>query len=202
MVDSGNRPLVPFNIRDLSPYVAGKTIAEVEKEYQPPQVSKLASNENRLGYSSNVEPEVIKAMQEIQDYPDPASSQLREVLADINNVKPENIVIAAGSESIIAILCRTFFLNNEEAITADATFVGFFVQANIRGISIKKVPVTDDYRFDLDAMADAISDQTKMIYNANPNNSTGTYIMDLEFKRTMWRTPDDVLVTILSFIYT
>lgn len=194
MVDSGNRPLVPFNIRDLSPYVAGKTIAEVEKEYHPPQISKLASNENRLGCSPNVEPEVIKAMQEIQDYPDPAAGQLRDVLADINNVKPENILVAAGSESVIAILCRTFFLNNEEAITADVTFVGFFVQANVRGISIKKVPVTDDYRFNLDAMADSISDQTKMIYIANPNNPTGTYVTDSELKRFMRRVPDDVLV--------
>lgn len=194
MVDSGNRRLVPFNIRDLSPYVAGKTIAEVEEEYQPPQISKLASNENRMGCSPDVEPEVIKAMQEIQDYPDPASGQLREVLAEINNVNPENILVAAGSESVIAILCRTFFLNNEEAITADATFVGFFVQANVRGISIKKVPVTNDYRYDLDAMADMISDRTKMIYIANPNNPTGTYVTDSEFKRFMRRVPKDVLV--------
>lgn len=194
MAGAGNRPLVPFNIRDLSPYVAGKTIAEVKEEYHPPQVSKLASNENRLGCSPNVEPEVIKAMQEIQDYPDPASLQLRDVLADMNNVKRDNILVAAGSESVISILCRTFFLNHEEAITADATFVGFFVQANIRGISINKIPVTDDYRYDLDAMADAISERTKMIYIANPNNPTGTYVTDAEFKRFMRRVPDDVLV--------
>ena len=194
MAGAGNRPLVPFNIRDLSPYVAGKTIAEVKEEYQPPQVSKLASNENRLGCSPNVEPEVIKAMQEIQDYPDPASLQLRDVLADINNVERDNILVAAGSESVISILCRTFFLNHEEAITVDATFVGFFVQANIRGISINKIPVTDDYRYDLDATADAITERTKMIYIANPNNPTGTYVTDAEFKRFMRRVPDDVLV--------
>ena len=64
MADSSERPLVPVNIRDLSPYVAGKTIAEVEEEYQPPQISKLASNENRLGCSPNVKHEVVKAMQE------------------------------------------------------------------------------------------------------------------------------------------
>ncbi|MDZ7681555.1 MAG: aminotransferase class I/II-fold pyridoxal phosphate-dependent enzyme [Fodinibius sp.] len=58
----------------------------------------------------------------------------------------------------------------------------------------KKVPVTDDYRYDLDAMAEAISDRTKMIYIANPNNPTGTYITDSEFKRFMRRVPDDVLV--------
>ncbi len=186
--------MVPHNIRDLSPYVAGKTIKEVEEEYNPPEISKLASNENRLGCSSHVEPEVIKAIQEIQDYPDPISRQLREVLADLNNVKPENIVIAAGSESIIANLCRTFFLNNEQAITADATFVGFFVQAGIRGISLKKVPVTSDYRYDLEAMAEAISERTKMVYIANPNNPTGTYVTRSEFERFMRKVPGDVLV--------
>lgn len=201
MADSDSRRLVPINIRDLSPYVAGKTIAEVEEEYKPPQISKLASNENRLGCSPDVKTEVIKAMQEIQDYPDPAARQLRKVLAEKNHVKPENILVAAGSESVIAILCRTFFLNNEEAITADATFVGFFVQANIRGISIKKVPVTGDYRFDLEAMAEAITERTKMIYIANPNNPTGTYITDTEFERFMRRIPDDVLVVMDEAYY-
>ena len=201
MADSSERPLVPVNIRDLSPYVAGKTIAEVEEEYQPPQISKLASNENRLGCSPNVKHEVVKAMQEIQDYPDPISRQLREVLAGENNVQPGNIMIAAGSESVIANLCRTFFLNHEEAITANATFVGFFVQANIRGVSISKVPVTDDYRFDLDAMAERITNRTKMIYIANPNNPTGTYITDSEFERFMRKVPSDVLVVMDEAYY-
>lgn len=201
MAESGDRMLVPYNIRDLSPYVAGKTIAEVEEEYQPPQISKLASNENRLGCSQNVQREVIKAMQEIQDYPDPAARQLREILAEQNNVGTENILIAAGSESVISILCRTFFQNHEEAITADATFVGFFVQANIRGISIKKIPVTSDYRFNLEAMADAITDRTKMVYIANPNNPTGTYVTDSEFSRFMRHVPDDVLVVMDEAYY-
>jgi len=194
MSDSANRALVPFNIRDLSPYVAGKTIAEVRGEYNPPEISKLASNENRLGCSSNVKREVAKALEVIQDYPDPISRQLREVLAEQNKVDPSNIIIAAGSESIISILCRTFFLNNEEAITADVTFVGFFVQVNIRGVSLKKIPVTKDYRFDLDAMAEAITNRTKMIYIANPNNPTGTYITKSEFSQFMRKVPDDVLV--------
>ncbi|WP_138429041.1 histidinol-phosphate transaminase [Fodinibius saliphilus] len=194
MANMDDRSLVPHNIRDLSPYVAGKTIAEVEAEYDPPQISKLASNENRLGCSSHVQAQVIKAMQEIQDYPDPVSRQLREVLAEQNNVSPENIIVGAGSESLIANLCRTFFLNNEEAITANATFVGFFVQANIRGISLKKVPVTNDYRYDLDAIAEAISERTKMVYIANPNNPTGTYVTKSEFERFMRKVPKDAIV--------
>lgn len=189
-----NRPLVPINIEKLKPYVAGKTIEEVKKEFNPPAISKLASNENRLGCSPRIKDAVLEAMQEIQDYPDPASRVLKAQLAEHNGVDPGNIIVAAGSESVIAILCRTFFLNNEEAITADATFVGFFVQANVRGIRLKMLPVTDDYRYDLEAMAAAVTDQTKMIYIANPNNPTGTYITKSEFEWFMNRIPEDILV--------
>jgi len=194
MFDSTKRPLLPSNIKNLQPYVAGKTIAEVRQAYQPKRISKLASNENRLGCSPLVKAAVLEALQEVQDYPDPISQQLRAALAEKNSVKPENIIVAAGSESIIGILCRTFFYDKDEAITADATFVGFFVQANIQGITIKKVPVTQDYRFDLDAMAKAITDHTKMIYIANPNNPTGTYITKQEFEAFMDKVPDDVIV--------
>src|SRR5699024_9656856 len=117
------------------------------------------------------------------------------------NVQPGNIILAAGSESIIANLCRTFFLNNEQAITANTTFVGFFVQAGIRGVSLEKVPLTDDYRFNLDWMADAITDRTKMIYIANPNNPTGTYITPSEFERFMWKVPDHLLVIMYEDYY-
>jgi len=188
------RPLVPDNIKNLKAYVAGKTIKEVDEAYHPSQIAKLASNENRLGCSSLVAPAVQEALQEIQDYPDPAARQLRAELAKKNDVSIENIVVGAGSESIISILCRTFFKNNDIALTADATFVGFFVQANIRGITLQKVPVTSDYRFDVEAIVDAITDCTKMIYIANPNNPTGTYINNREFEYLMDEVPRDILV--------
>lgn len=194
MFQSSNRVLVPYNIRDLSPYVAGKTIAEVKEAYNPGRISKLASNENRLGCSPLVKKAVNSAMEEIQDYPDPASRKLRSRLAEKYGVASENIIVAAGSESIIANLCRTFFLNHEGAVTASATFVGFFVQANIRGISLNLVPLTQDYRFDLRKMIEAIGPGTKMVYIANPNNPTGTYITKKEFEDFMSHVPGDVLV--------
>lgn len=194
MFESSNRMPVPYNIRDLSPYVAGKTIEEVKKAYGPDRISKLASNENRLGCSPEVKDVVNKAIAEIQDYPDPASRKLRAMLAERNGIDPENIIVAAGSESVIANLCRTFFLNHEEAITSSATFVGFFVQANIRGISLKLIPHTEDYGFNLPKMAKMISSRTKMVYIANPNNPTGTYITKKEFEEFMDAVPEDVLV--------
>lgn len=194
MFKRSKRVLVPENIREMSPYVAGKTIAEVEEAYHPEQISKLASNENRLGCSPRVLEAVKEAMDEIQDYPDPASRNLRAMLADKYGVSTENIIVAAGSESVIANLCRTFFLDHEDAITCSATFVGFFVQASVRGIALKKISPTDGYRFDMNAMADAIDESTKVVYIANPNNPTGTYITKTEFEEFMDKVPEDVLV--------
>lgn len=190
------RPLVPSNIEDLKPYVAGKTIAEVVDAYKPEKIAKLASNENRLGFSPKVNEAVAAALKTIQDYPDPLARKLKAAIAERNHIQPEQILVGAGSESIISILCRTFFLNKENAITANATFVGFFVQAGIRGIKLKRIPVTADYRYDVNAIAAACDDHTKMVYIANPNNPTGTYINKKEFEWLMGTLPEDVLVVL------
>lgn len=186
--------MLPDNILKLKPYVAGKTIAEVKKEYGLDRISKLASNENRLGCSTKVKGAVLEAIQEIQDYPDPIAGKLRKAIADRNDVKESEVILAAGSESIISILCRTFFKHDENAVTADATFVGFYVQAGVRGIKLKKIPVTADYRFDVEGILQAIDEKTKMVYLANPNNPTGTYLKRDEYKKLVDSIPEDVLL--------
>ncbi len=188
------KPLVPSNIETLKPYVAGKTIAEVVDLYKPKKVAKLASNENRLGCSPKVKQAIDEAFKVIQDYPDPVARKLRAAIAERNGVSPKNVLLASGSESIISILCKTFFLNRENAITADATFVGFFVQIGVRGVHLKRIPVTDDYGYDIKAIVNAIDEHTKMVYIANPNNPTGTYINKDEFEWFMGQIPKDILV--------
>lgn len=188
------RALLPDNIENLKPYVAGKTIAEVEEQYKPDRIAKLASNENRLGCSASARQAAIDSLNEIQDYPDPIARTLRAKLAKRNGIEAEQVLLTHGSESLISHLTRTFFADGEVAITGDATFVGFFVQANIQGVPMKRLPMTDDYRFDVDAIIEAIDDQTKMIYIANPNNPTGTYIVKDEFERLMDAVPEDVVV--------
>ncbi|HKJ33315.1 MAG TPA: histidinol-phosphate transaminase [Balneolales bacterium] len=188
------KELVPENIRELKPYIAGKTITEVVETYQPPKISKLASNENRLGCSPKVKDAVLDALRNIQDYPDPISRKLKKKLASRLNVKPENIVIGSGSESVISMITKAFFNNDDEAITADVTFLGFRIQASIRGIKLQQLPLTEDYRFDLQAILDSINEYTKMIYIANPNNPTGTYITRPEFESFIKQVPEDVLV--------
>lgn len=188
------KKITPDFIQSLIPYTAGKTIAEVEETYKPHRISKLASNENRLGCSPAVKEAVDKALGSVHDYPDPISWQLRQKIAVRYNVQGKNILIGAGSESLISILCRTFFNPNENAVTANVTFVGFFVQAGIRSVHLKKVPITQDYRFDVERMIEAIDANTKMVYIANPNNPTGTYINSEMYHFLASNIPEDVLL--------
>lgn len=193
--------ILPQNIASLKGYVAGKTISEVREEYQPAQISKLASNENRLGCSIRVKEAVLQSLDEIQDYPDPLSSKLRKRVAEFNGVSESEVLLTSGSESLISIICRTFFKNDEHAITADATFVGFFVQAGVRGVSINKVPITDQYGFDVKAILANINEKTKLIYIANPNNPTGTYLTKDEYRKLLDGIPENVLLVLDEAYY-
>lgn len=195
------RTWVPANIDQLKPYVPGKTIAEVVEEYQPEEISKLASNENRLGFSEHVHSAVNKAMSSAHEYPDPQSKQLVKRIAEENKVDREQVIIGAGSESVLSMLCKTFFLNKQNIVTSDATFIGIYVQAQIRGVKVKRTPLNSDYRFDVKAIANAIDEHTKMVYIANPNNPTGTYITSTEFEWLMQQVPKDVLVVMDEAYY-
>lgn len=185
---------IPKRIRTLTPYKAGKTIAEVKETYNIDTISKLASNENRLGCSPAVMPAVEKAMAEIQDYPDPVARKLTAELADRNKVSENEILVASGSESILSILCRSLLSNKDNIVTSNATFVGIFVQGGVMGANFKKVPATSGYGFNTSGMLDAIDENTRMIYIANPNNPTGTYIKKDEYEKFINHVPDRVLV--------
>lgn len=185
---------VPKRIRNLKPYVAGKTIAEVKEIYGVDKISKLASNENRLGCSTDVKPAVQKALMQIQDYPDPTSKELRKALSAKLNVNPNELMIAAGSESILSILCRSLLDDSSNIVTADATFVGIFVQAGVMGAEVRRVPLTDTFTFDTGEMLKAIDENTRMVYIANPNNPTGTYLKKDEYRSFIERIPDHILI--------
>lgn len=185
---------IPAHIQKLKPYVAGKTIEEVVLTYNPGKISKLASNENRLGCSPMANEAAIKSMQTIMNYPDPACLNIRGELAKRFGVKPANVIAGSGSEGVMALITRTFFEDHHTALTASATFIGFIVLVNSRGVKLEQVPLTSDYRFDLDALADAIHDDTRVVYLANPNNPTGTYFTKTEFEAFMKKVPDHVLV--------
>jgi len=188
-------PLVPKHIETLQPYQAGKSIDELKKQFHLRKIAKLGSNENPMGPSPRAMRAMIDSLKQIHRYPDPASSTLRKALADRFDVTVDNVITGHGSEGIMSVILRTFMLDDEEALTADATFIGFRVLAHSRGIKLRTVPLKN-YRFDLEAIADAITDKTKIIYLANPNNPTGTIFTVREFLNFKKKVPSHVLIII------
>jgi histidinol-phosphate aminotransferase len=188
------KALIPDNIRELEPYRAGRSIAEVAREFGLTSVVKLASNENPLGPSPRAIEAAREAVAQCHRYPDPAARQLRQKLAERFDVKLENIIVGAGSEGILSSIVRVFLEHGDQVLTADAAFLGFPILCRTRGVEPTTVPLNPEYRFDLDALGDAITERTKLIYLCNPNNPTGTIFTRAEFDRFMQKVPPSALV--------
>ena len=188
------KDLVPEYLKNLQVYQAGKPIDEVVREKGLTRVSKLASNENPLGPSPFAIREMTRGLWDLHRYPDMHAYALKSKLADIYDLKLENIILGNGSEGIMAYIARAFLRPDDEVLTCDNTFIGFYILARSVGAKLNKVPLTEDYRFDVKALAKNITDKTKVIYIANPNNPTGTYITKEEFDYLMDYVPPHVLV--------
>jgi histidinol-phosphate aminotransferase len=119
--------------------------------------------------------------------------QLRVALAERFGARPENVIAASGSESLLSSIVRTFLSDDDEVLTTEAAFIGFKVTAQSRGVAYREVPYRD-YHYDLAALAGAITPQTKIIYLANPNNPTGTIFTRAEFDAFYARVPERVLI--------
>ena len=186
--------LIPEYIDKLKVYQAGKPIEEVIREKGLTKVSKLASNENPLGPSPYAIKEMTNALWDTHRYPDMHATDLKEKLCEIYKVKKENIILGNGSEGIMAYIARAFIQPGDEVLTAENTFIGFHILATGAGATIKTVPRTEDMKFDVKALADAVNDNTKVLYIANPDNPTGTYITQKEFDYLMQYVPKHTIV--------
>lgn len=185
-------PLVPPYIESLQPYMPGKQIDEVQREFGLTQVIKLASNENPLGSSPIAMEEMRSHLSDLHYYPN-GGYDLRNVLAEKFNLKTGNVIVGSGSEGIMSNIIRTFLCDNDEVLTTEAAFIGFQVIARSRGIRYRTVPYRD-WRYDLKALAEQITEHTKIIYLANPNNPTGTIFTKEEFDTFYESVPARVLI--------
>lgn len=184
--------LVPPYIESLEPYKPGKPISELQRELGISHVVKLASNENPLGPSPLAIESLKNNLRDLHLYPN-GGLDLREALALRFNLRLENVIAGSGSEGIMATIIRTFLGDDDEVLTSEGTFVGFYVLARSRGVKMTLVPQRS-YRFDLEAIAAAITPRTKLVYLANPNNPTGTIFTRPEFDRFMESVPPHVLI--------
>tara|TARA_A100001037_G_C15153065_1_gene640958 strand:+ start:1955 stop:3040 length:1086 start_codon:yes stop_codon:yes gene_type:complete len=193
-------PLVPSYIQKLSNYKPGKSISEAQRELGISDFIKLASNENPLGPSPNGIQAIQDSLKNIHRYPDATGYKLRTKLAERFHVKLDNVVLGAGSEGIMSTIMRTFLLGDDELISAANSFIGFRVLANASGRRVHWVPMKN-YHYDLEAMADKISDYTKIIYIANPDNPMGTTITKQEFDEFYNYVPRRVLIILDEAYY-
>ncbi len=188
------KKLVPEYIRNLQVYQAGKPIDEVARQKGLTRISKLASNENPLGPSPFAIKEMTQGLWDLHRYPDMHAHRLKRSLSDLYELKRENIILGNGSEGIMGYISRAFLSPGDEVLTSEKTFIGFYILARSSGAKLVQVPLTSDYKYDVEAISKSIHENTKIIYIANPNNPTGTYVSRKEFDHLMSFVPKHVLV--------
>lgn len=179
---------------DLVAYEPGKPIDETARELglDASQIVKVASNENPLGPSPVAKTAMSRALEEAHIYPDGGGYRLRTAIAESLGFGRENIIIGNGSNEIIELLCHTFLNRSTELIAAEHAFVVYKLMATLFGA--KYVEVADpDFIHDLDAMADAITADTRLVFVANPNNPTGTMVDQETIDRFINRLPEHVI---------
>jgi histidinol-phosphate aminotransferase len=179
---------------DLVAYEPGKPIDETARELglDPSQIVKVASNENPLGPSPIAKEAMREALEEAHIYPDGGGYRLRTALAESVGLSRENVVIGNGSNEIIELLCHTFLNRDAELIAAEHAFVVYKLMATLFGAKYVEVP-DPEFVHDLDAMADAITENTRLVFVANPNNPTGTMVDQETIDRFIQRLPEHVI---------
>lgn len=188
-------------IKDISPYVPGKPIEELQRELGIKDIVKLASNENPLGPSKKAISAIRKALKGLNRYPDGSCYYLKEELSRRLGVSSEELIIGNGSNEIIDIAAKTFLMPGDRAVMARPSFVVYAMATKIAGAIPVEIPLTNDARHDLVRMAEAIDERTRIVFIANPNNPTGTINKRDEFDAFMKRLPKDVLVIVDEAYY-
>ena len=180
-------------LHTLQPYPPGKPIDELEREYGLTDSIKLASNENPLGPSPKALAALQAAIADVHRYPDGSCYHLKRALARKLRVSPESLIFGNGSNEIIELLVRTFLHAGEEAVMADQAFVIYRMLVQAQGGKGIIVPLRH-YTHDLEAMAEAITPATRIIFLANPNNPTGTIVFQDAWEEFLAAVPPDVVI--------
>ncbi|MBW1776976.1 MAG: histidinol-phosphate transaminase [Deltaproteobacteria bacterium] len=186
---------MPAHIASLPPYVPGKPIETVEKEYGLLRAVKLASNENPLGPSPFAVNAVQQALSSVHRYPDGSGKALIDALSSALHLPADRFILGNGSDEIIALLTRAFLGPNDRAVMPKPAFLMY--EITVRSVNAVPVDVPlKDLNVDLEAMRDRIDADTRMVFLNNPHNPTGSFIPKREFERFLARIPSGVIVVV------
>jgi histidinol-phosphate aminotransferase len=181
-------------IEDIPVYIPGKPIEEVQRMLGLRRVIKLASNENPLGPSPKAAIAIKKALKDINRYPDAASWYLKAKIATTLKTEIGRIICGNGSDEIIILAMKAFVNPGDEVVIAKPTFLIYQVAAGIAGANIKFVPLAKDLKYDLKTMKRAVTDKTKIVFIANPDNPAGSYVTKKELDEFFDGLPNDIIV--------
>ena len=184
-----DRPQPKPGILEIAPYIPGKSSATGDKIY------KLSSNESPLGAS----PRAIRAYSDtvtrLDLYPDGSALQLRQAIATRHGLSPENIVCGAGSDELLQLLAHAYLQPGDEAIYSEFGFLVYPIAIQSNGATAVVAP-EDHHTADVDAILARVTERTRVVFLANPNNPTGTYLSFSEVKRLQTGLPKSVLLVL------
>jgi histidinol-phosphate aminotransferase len=189
--------LAPEYICNIAPYQPGKPISDVARELgmNESDIVKLASNENPLGASPKALVAIQAALGELAMYPDGGGFALKAAISKQYSVVPAQIILGNGSNDILELAARTFMKAGDSAVYSQHAFAVYPLATQAVGATGIEVPAKN-FGNDLDAMLAAIRADTKMVFLANPNNPTGTFIPGTALRAFVERVPNDVLVVL------
>jgi len=185
-----DRPQPKPGIMDIAAYVPGR-----ESAPGAVKVWKLSSNETPLGPSPAVQHAIEAASRHLDRYPDGSATKLREAIAEAHGLNAANILCSNGSDELLGLLAQTYLKPGDEGILTEHGFLVYKIQILAAGAT-PVVAKEKDERADVDAILAAVTDRSKIVFLANPNNPTGTYLPVEEVKRLRAGLPDHVLLVI------
>lgn len=182
-------------IEGLPVYQPGKPIDEVKRELGLTEVIKLASNENPFGCSEKAKEAMKAELEQTHLYPDGSSLNLIQALSKRYNVETNQIIIGAGSDEIIAMIARAYFVPGDETVMATPSFPQYRHHAMVEGAKCIEVPLVNGTH-DLQAMQQRITSKTKIVWVCNPNNPSGTIVTKAQLEPFLAGVPKHVLVVL------
>lgn len=188
-------------VNNLNPYIPGKPISEVQRELGLERVIKLASNENPLGTSPKASKAVSDWANNMAIYPDGNSTDLKNALSAKLDVGVDQLLFGSGTDQILEIIAQTYINPGDNAIMGYPSFPRYETVVSVMEGEVKNIPLTGDYRMDLNEMLKAVDGRTKIIWLCNPNNPTGTMITAEEQMDFIKKVPKNVLLILDEAYY-
>tara|TARA_R110002096_G_scaffold77896_8_gene183382 strand:- start:20273 stop:21400 length:1128 start_codon:yes stop_codon:yes gene_type:complete len=189
--------LVRENIRNLKPYQPGKPIEEVEREIGITGAVKMASNENPLGPSPLAIEAAAKVLGDCHLYPDGAAYYLRRDLAEMHGIDPQRLVFGSGCNEVIQMLIGAFCVpGRDQVLSHKYAFISYRVQTLAHGCEFVEADVTENLGCDVDALLAKVTERTRLILIANPNNPTGAHLNRQQLEKLLAGVPSHAIVVI------